>query len=585
MFNYSSAPQTFYVAIASGGVLWQQKYQLAALETKTLDIGSLIATGAKDESGLVLPAAATAGVAQWFTPNFGQGAGRLLVSQPSVALARNFGCQIMVVLGGTSSMPNNNVTIAAGSSGQMGPYQVDLYMGQIGFCGGTWNMTTRWPTNWTSSNPSVASIQTPAGPPTATINGNTAGSAGITAAGITEEYNYQPLDLQWWCTAPPQEGTVTVYDPGPSNVSISPTSFIVGATPPTAFTITGNNLGTNCPTLSFPFPASYSLSTPCQDQTITGTVTANGPGTGVLSLTAEGFNGQPFLPSPGQSQTAAGSQTLSASALQVSVTTADIVNNVIKVSLAGPAGATGYLNLRLTGSPISYLVTTELATPGTYSFTFSRPNLPVSDFSLATATWSVSGVQATGSANVAFYALGSTRFSTYNVPYESTCSGGTGVGYVFTSWSGNTCTFTTMTLNGQFMVQASTNGTGVSASGLILKAGAALNYCGLPPGATQGNSGNTFYEVTSITGQCNTSLSGGTSLATNPFPNNSNQDWNCNDQVLLVNSGDSVDSTKTVQDACPACSTPGHIDTFSSNQACSAHSIVDYGTFTAIRLR
>ncbi len=222
MFNYSSAPQTFYVAIASGGVLWQQKYQLAALETKTLDIGSLIATGAKDESGLVLPAAATAGVAQWFTPNFGQGAGRLLVSQPGIGLARNFGCQIMAVLGGTSSMLNNNVTIAAGTSGQMGPYQADCYLGRVGFCGGTYNMTAPWSTNWTSSNPSVASIPTPSGPTTATIDGNTAGSAGITAAGINQEYNVE--GQEWWCTAPPQQGTVTVTPPTEVSITSSQTT-------------------------------------------------------------------------------------------------------------------------------------------------------------------------------------------------------------------------------------------------------------------------------------------------------------------------------------------------------------------------
>ncbi len=291
MFNYSSAPQTFFVAIASGGVLWQRKYQLAALETKTLDIGNLIATGVKDENGLVLPAAATSGVAQWFTPNFGQGTGRLLVSQQGIGLARNFGCLNMVVLGGTSSMPNNNVMIAAGSSGQMGPYQMDLYMGQVGFCGGTFDMTTEWPTNWTSSNPSVASIPTPSGPPAPTINGNTAGSAGITAAGITEEYNYQPLDLQWWCTAPSQEGTVTVYDPGPSNVSISPTSFTVGTATP--FTITGSNLGTNLPTMSFPFAATYSLSN-WSDSQVTGSLTANVAGSGNWTFTSGGFGGQAF---------------------------------------------------------------------------------------------------------------------------------------------------------------------------------------------------------------------------------------------------------------------------------------------------
>ncbi len=269
---------------------------------------------------------------------------------------------------------------------------------------------------------------------------------------------------------------------------------------------------------------------------------------------------------------------------QATVTAANVATDTITVVLAGPSGSSGNLVVNLVGSPTNYQIVSKIEGPGTYDFTFSRPSLPVSDFSSVAATWAVSGAQATGSMNVAFYALGSTRFSTYNVPYESQCSGASATSYIFTNWSGSVCTYKTATLNSEFMGQASLNGTGVSASNGTLKAAAALNYCELPPGGTQGNSGNTFYAVSSITGSCNVSLSGGTSLATNPSPNPGNT-WHCGDQVLLVTSNDTVNSTKTVQDACPGCSTPGHIDTFSSSQACKARSLNDYGTFTAIRLR
>jgi hypothetical protein len=56
--------------------------EIPAFPAGALDIGGLIATGAKDENGLVLPAVVAAGVAQWFTPGNGTGTGRLLVSLP-----------------------------------------------------------------------------------------------------------------------------------------------------------------------------------------------------------------------------------------------------------------------------------------------------------------------------------------------------------------------------------------------------------------------------------------------------------------------------------------------------------------------
>ncbi len=312
MFNYSSAPQPFYVAISSGTTLWQQKYQLAALETKTVDIGSLIATQTKDETGRTLPAAATAGVAQWFTPNFGQGAGRLLVSQPNIGLARNFGCQVAVSACGTSSLQNSSLTIAAGSTGNMGPFEADLCMTTIGVCGGSYYMTAGWPANWTSGNASVASIPQPLNTAVATINGNSAGSVDITATPIPFTQTDVVHDVQYTCNIASQYGTATVYDPGPSNVSMSPTIFTVGTATP--FTISGNNLGTNCPTLSFPFAASYTLNSPCTDSQITGSLTANAAGSGDFTLSSGGFGGQGFLQSPGQSQSTMSQTAVSATA-------------------------------------------------------------------------------------------------------------------------------------------------------------------------------------------------------------------------------------------------------------------------------
>lgn len=133
------------------------------------------------------------------------------------------------------------------------------------------------------------------------------------------------------------------------------------------------------------------------------------------------------------------------------------------------------------------------------------------------------------------------------------------------------------------MSQVVINGTEVSVSNGILKTwNVNPGRCALPSGAS---SSNTFYQVTSITGSCNTALSGGTSLATNPNPNPPNSTWECGDQVLLINSNNQNNSTQVAQDYCPACSTPGHIGAFASSQACSVNLLADYGNFYAIRLR
>jgi hypothetical protein len=301
------------VAISAGGVLWQQTYQLAALETKALDIGNLIASGAKDENGQVLPGSATGGVAQWSTPSVGQGAGRLLVSQPGIGMARNFGCVYSMQLCGSSSLENSSLNIAADGSGQMGPFEADQCVTEVGFCGGTYSSTTPWDADWSSENSSVATVPANTNTSTVQVTGVLAGYAGIMAIPLPSSY-YDPytggsLD----CYAQTQQGGVTVADDTPSNISVSPSSYAVGTA--TSFAITGQNLGTNCPQLTWPFPASYTLYTnTCSNTGVSGSVTASAAGSGDLTFTAEGYGGQGFLPGPGQQQSGPSKATVSATA-------------------------------------------------------------------------------------------------------------------------------------------------------------------------------------------------------------------------------------------------------------------------------
>ena len=212
MFNYANAAQPFYVAISAGTALWQQ---LAALETKTLDIGSLIAAQTRDENGHTLPANSTAGVARWFTPNVGQGSGRLLLSQPSTGLARNFGCQTAMSFcgvqadAGGSTLMGAAVTIAVGSSGQMGPYEAGLCMSQIGTCGGSFDAWIPWAVTWFSGSPAIASVSA-GSTPYATIGGISAGETEVTAMGAAMMQWDTYSDSYWTCYAAPQIGRATV---------------------------------------------------------------------------------------------------------------------------------------------------------------------------------------------------------------------------------------------------------------------------------------------------------------------------------------------------------------------------------------
>ena len=104
-------------------------------------------------------------------------------------------------------------------------------------------------------------------------------------------------------------GSYMIGDFSPTISSISSTSFVAGTSTPNV-QISGQNFGTNCPRFAVtPALAGTSFTpTNCTDTVVTGTMNIDPSavaGQDTVSLTAEGFNGQGFLPAqPGETQSA-----------------------------------------------------------------------------------------------------------------------------------------------------------------------------------------------------------------------------------------------------------------------------------------
>jgi hypothetical protein len=60
--------------------------------------------------------------------------------------------------------------------------------------------------------------------------------------------------------------------------------------------------------------------------------------------------------------------------------------------------------------------------------------------------------------------------------------------------------------------------------------------------------------------------------------------FGCGDNLSLITSSNTQQAMKYPEDFCPACNTGyngtnGHIDNYSTSQACSGHSVGDYGNY------
>jgi hypothetical protein len=264
---------------------------------------------------------------------------------------------------------------------------------------------------------------------------------------------------------------------------------------------------------------------------------------------------------------------------QAQITSADLENNQVSVSLTGPSGSSGTLEVIAIGVNNQPQITYNggaAVGPGSYNVAFNRPYMPADTYSSVKAIWNYNAIPATATFNLTrtWLVLGTIRHSQYNTPYESACTGSLQTAWTFNS----SCTFTQTSLKSDFLSQTYINGTGISQSHGILKySTSCTNY------ASGANVQNSFLTVSSITGACNTAMSGGVSVATYPSPNVGNP-YGCGDNALLVTSSNTNEAIKDVADYCPACSgglngTNGHIDDYSSSQACSGGAVGDLGNF------
>ncbi len=180
LLNHSNADQTFDVNISTAGVLWQQEYKLAAMETKSLSINDVIATGAKDKKGKVIPKHATTGEVGWSVPKASEGTGRLLVSRPDVALARSFSCGTQDVECGLD-LNSYALDLLIGTGGTLGPAQAQYCLTcwpNCGPCTGSYDYDKGADVTWSSENTSIATVDY-----NGTVTGQSGGSVGIDASG------------------------------------------------------------------------------------------------------------------------------------------------------------------------------------------------------------------------------------------------------------------------------------------------------------------------------------------------------------------------------------------------------------------
>ncbi len=264
----------------------------------------------------------------------------------------------------------------------------------------------------------------------------------------------------------------------------------------------------------------------------------------------------------------------------IQITDADLETNTVDVTLTG-SSMTGDLILTAVGSNNMYSTNMTNAGAGSYSLSFNRPNMPPDTYTRIEAQWNVGSGQSQPSSTLAlsreWQVFGIIRHSQYNVIYESTCGGGNMTAYTFDS----SCHFTTVSLNSTFVSQTELNGTGVSNNHGVLKYDDRSCSAHYPTGA---NHNNSLRPVNSITGSCNMTLMNNDTVATFPNPAVIGGTFVCQDDILLVTSGNANQAVKHVGDSCPACNsqfngTNGHIDDYTSNHACQIHAINDYGNF------
>jgi hypothetical protein len=158
LFNHSASPQTFTVTVSGGGIDWQKEYYLASMQTKAINIRDLIAEQATDDKGSTLPKNLTSGETGWLVADAAKGSGRLMQSDRSTGMARNFSCGYSGLLCGATvslyftTFPDGAVQEFAAITG------ITCTSGTPNACSGQHTGTANFTTSWVSLSPSIASI-------------------------------------------------------------------------------------------------------------------------------------------------------------------------------------------------------------------------------------------------------------------------------------------------------------------------------------------------------------------------------------------------------------------------------------------
>lgn len=183
LFNHSSEPQYFSVAISAGPTVWQKIFLLASMQTEGISIRGLVSKQVPDDQRLTMPKDALNGEVVWFTPGSGVAKGRILQSNRDLAMARSFSCGNGYALCNATFVPGTT-TLPVGSQGISFGHAVPIVCSvQVGGCTGT-TANVR-PTGityfWSSNNTSIISISGANTAPGVSVNGVGAGSTNVSA--------------------------------------------------------------------------------------------------------------------------------------------------------------------------------------------------------------------------------------------------------------------------------------------------------------------------------------------------------------------------------------------------------------------
>lgn len=111
LFNHGDKANDVNVVISAGSATWEKAFRLASMQTMALSIRQVIQSGIKGDKGETLPTDAAVGMVEWFPGQSGGIAGRMLVSNRALAMARSFSCNQYEYLCAAEFSAFNNVII------------------------------------------------------------------------------------------------------------------------------------------------------------------------------------------------------------------------------------------------------------------------------------------------------------------------------------------------------------------------------------------------------------------------------------------------------------------------------------------